>query len=231
MPHTRDAILTASDPISPISIPPSQTAILLLDYHTFLFSRVPASSGPTVISATKTLRTWATSNNALIIHGLIDALGPVLPSFKGLSRVSGMQEMLKSQPDPSAMISEHPEIAAPGSDTAKPGKEILHVSKNEVVVKRTMGCISALKSEGLMELLKERGIKSLVIGGLSTSGCVAATARPAADEGFVVTVIEDACADPKEAVHDMVLEDIVSSQAHVCTSKEFVDAWGKAGEK
>jgi nicotinamidase-related amidase len=44
--------------------------------------------------------------------------------------------------------------------------------------------------------LRERGIDGLVVCGMMTSMCVDATVRAAADLGFVVTVVHDACAAP-----------------------------------
>jgi len=44
--------------------------------------------------------------------------------------------------------------------------------------------------------LRERGIDGLVVCGMMTSVCVDATVRAAADLGFEVTVVHDACAAP-----------------------------------
>ncbi len=44
--------------------------------------------------------------------------------------------------------------------------------------------------------LREAGIDELVVAGMMTSMCVDATVRAAADLGFGVTVIRDACAAP-----------------------------------
>jgi nicotinamidase/pyrazinamidase len=46
---------------------------------------------------------------------------------------------------------------------------------------------------GLDKILKEKGIKELIIYGLATDYCVKATAIDAADAGYKVTVIEDLC--------------------------------------
>jgi nicotinamidase-related amidase len=65
----------------------------------------------------------------------------------------------------------------------------------EKVFIRTPGVISALLSPGLKDALQVKQVRSLIVCGLSTSGCVLSTVRAATDEGFVVTVVEDACAD------------------------------------
>ena len=43
------------------------------------------------------------------------------------------------------------------------------------------------------KILKEKGIKELVVYGIATDYCVKATAVDAADAGYKVTVIEDLC--------------------------------------
>jgi len=48
----------------------------------------------------------------------------------------------------------------------------------------------------LHEELVQRGVDDLLIAGMMTSMCVDATARAAADLGFTVTVVHDACAAP-----------------------------------
>jgi len=49
---------------------------------------------------------------------------------------------------------------------------------------------------GLEERLRAAGIDSLVVAGMMSSMCVDATVRAAADLGFDVTVVHDACAAP-----------------------------------
>ena len=44
--------------------------------------------------------------------------------------------------------------------------------------------------------LRDRGVEELVVCGMMTSMCVDATVRAAADLGFTVTLVHDACAAP-----------------------------------
>ncbi|KAF1348239.1 Isochorismatase hydrolase [Lizonia empirigonia] len=91
---------------------------------------------------------------------------------------------------------------------------------------RTPGYVSALKSPGLLDFLQEKGIQSLVLTGLSTSGCVLRTAVPATDAGFVVTVLSDACADQSRELHDILMDKVLPTRAHVTTATEFLQRYG-----
>lgn len=92
--------------------------------------------------------------------------------------------------------------------------------KREREWQRPLGVVSALKSEGLLEELRVKGVTSLVVLGVSTGGCVLSTVRGATDEGFVVSVVEDGCADPGERVHDVLVKNVLGMTGHVL-------GWGK----
>jgi nicotinamidase-related amidase len=53
---------------------------------------------------------------------------------------------------------------------------------------------NSFRETDLLDYLRARGIKKLVIVGMQTQMCVEAAARAAADLGFEVTVVHDACA-------------------------------------
>jgi nicotinamidase-related amidase len=93
--------------------------------------------------------------------------------------------------------------------------------KDELTFHRVPGHISALKSPGLLDYLKEKGIKSLVLSGLSTSGCVLRTAVTATDAEFATTVISDACADGDGELHRVILDKIFPSRGHVKSAADF----------
>lgn len=57
-------------------------------------------------------------------------------------------------------------------------------------------------------ILQEHGVDTLLVCGLSTSGCVRATVVDAAARGYRVFVIADACGDRITASHEMALFDI-----------------------
>ena len=69
----------------------------------------------------------------------------------------------------------------------------------ESVINKTT--IGAFASTGLDHLLRSMGKDQLYMGGVSTNMCVDTTAREAADRGYGVTLIEDACATTHEDLH------------------------------
>jgi len=109
---------------------------------------------------------------------------------------------------------------------AEPAELVERYDEQDVTFTRAPGIVSAMESPGLMDRLESRGIKSLVLCGLSTSGAVLRTAMPATDAGFVVTIIEDGCADPDVDVHEMVMGKLLPSRAWVVTH----DQWRKGYE-
>ena len=87
-----------------------------------------------------------------------------------------------------------------------------------VILKRR---VSAFAGSDLDVLLRAAGAERLVLAGLSTSGVVLSTLRQAADLDFRLTVLSDACGDPDEEVHRVLLEKVFPRQATVTTT----DAW------
>ncbi|MBX7551060.1 isochorismatase family protein [Streptomyces sp. NPDC048665] len=67
------------------------------------------------------------------------------------------------------------------------------------VVKRTLG---AFQGTGLHERLQERGVTTLVFGGIATNLGVESTARAAADLGYGLVFVEDAMAAFTAAEHE-----------------------------
>lgn len=55
---------------------------------------------------------------------------------------------------------------------------------------------------GLEDLLRDRGITDVAVAGVATNASVEAAVRQAADLGFTVSLIADACSAADEAAHD-----------------------------
>ena len=88
-----------------------------------------------------------------------------------------------------------------------------------VVTKRRTGPFS---STDLSVVLSAQDINTLVLMGVSTSGCVLTAIRWAADIDYRLIVLADCCADRDEEVQRVLMEKVFPRQATVTTSQEFL---------
>ncbi|GAB4576434.1 MAG: N-carbamoylsarcosine amidohydrolase [Rhodothalassiaceae bacterium] len=88
----------------------------------------------------------------------------------------------------------------------------------EIVV--TKHYASAFFGTSLASSLRAHGIDSCLIAGMSTSGCVRATALDALQHGFLPLVVTDACGDRDPAVHEANLFDLDAKYADVISLAE-----------
>ena len=195
----------AADISTPGHYGPSQTALLLLDFHSLFVEKAGGPQARAALDVAANMRAWAKSQGIQVIHALVDANATPFPTYKASPRTSGFLAALKS------------------SDGEEPA-ELLEGGGDDVTFTRRPGHVSALKSTGLDDFLQNKGIKSLVLSGLSTSGCVMGTALAASDAEYVVTVISNGCADPGDGVHDMVVGKLLN-RVYAITATEFQEGF------
>ena len=91
-------------------------------------------------------------------------------------------------------------------------------TSDEVLVEKHFA--SAFFRTGLHELLREREVDSVILTGVTTSGCIRATAVDAVSNGYRVAVPKEAVADRSEATHLMSLFDLHAKYADVVVSAD-----------
>jgi nicotinamidase-related amidase len=194
---------------SPGHYGPQQTALLLLDYSQIIIDHVGAKAH-SAVKVAATMRHWAQKHNIEVIHCLIgfDNMLP-LPTYKEPTRLHNLVA--------------HVQTSGGGDEPA----ELLGGRIADRTFYRRLGNLSAVHFADVKQYLKGNGIGSLVIMGLSTSGCVLRTSFEAAEEGFVVTVVSDGCADPEQEVHDFLFGRILQRTAFVMTAEEFREGYGE----
>ena len=93
------------------------------------------------------------------------------------------------------------------------GELVLKPAVGEPVIAKQYA--SAFFGTSLAATLHTAGIDTLVVAGVSTSGCIRATATDALGHGFRPIVVADACADRTPELHAQNLRDLDAKYADV----------------
>jgi nicotinamidase-related amidase len=113
----------------------------------------------------------------------------------------------------------HPELAAFAQGLEpRPGEQVF-----------TKQYASAFFGTGLAEALRALGVDTVLIAGVSTSGCVRASAVDACQHGFVPLVVREAVGDRHPAPHEANLFDLQAKYAEVISLEEAERYLGGAG--
>lgn len=75
---------------------------------------------------------------------------------------------------------------------------------DEIIINKTSA--GAFNSTAIDQLLRNMKIDTLWVTGIVTEGCVEMTARDAADRGYYVSLVSDACASSTHVAHDDALQ-------------------------
>ena len=81
---------------------------------------------------------------------------------------------------------------------------------------------TASYSTMLDQTLRNMGVESLIVSGVTTDVCVETTARDAADRGFQVIIVEDACTAFSEDLHRAALQAFSLAFGRVRKTQEVV---------
>jgi nicotinamidase-related amidase len=96
----------------------------------------------------------------------------------------------------------------------------------EIVLNKTS--MSAFNSTAIDQMLRNLGITTLVVTGVSTECCVAATAHDAADRGYHVLLVEDACRAVTPYLNEATLVIFAAMFGRVTTTDEALRELGAA---
>ena len=106
-----------------------------------------------------------------------------------------------------------------GQPTARFADELVPEA-DEIIISKQYP--SAFFGTSLASTLTAAGIDNVIIGGLTTSGCVRATCVDAMSHGFITTVVADACGDRHQAPHEANLFDMNAKYADVVSEAEVL---------
>lgn len=101
----------------------------------------------------------------------------------------------------------------------------LRPADNELVISKQYA--SAFFGTTLAATLTASGIDTLIITGVTTSGCIRATCIDAVSHGFIPIIVEDACGDRHQAPHEANLFDMNAKYGDVVDEKAIIDYLNK----
>jgi nicotinamidase-related amidase len=110
-------------------------------------------------------------------------------------------------------------ILKPGSEETSFLKE-LSPSSNELLVEKKFA--SAFFQTNLADELSKMNVDSIIVSGVTTSGCVRATALDSLQNNFLTTVAEDCVGDRNQNAHRANLFDLQAKYADVIHSNQIL---------
>lgn len=198
---------------------PSDTALLLIDLQThgadrrqgLLKERIEAGEGAAI-------QYFADRVETSVI--------PAVQAMQGAFRAAGMEVIhVKTQSltldgrDRSLAAKLHGTHIPPGSPEGDILEAIAPVN-DEIVVSKT--CPGVFNGTNIDYILRNLGIRTLVVGGVVTGSCVELAVRDAADRGYRVVLVEDATASWSAAMQESAIEGMRDRSATVMTSSDVV---------
>jgi nicotinamidase-related amidase len=191
---------------APLQIDPAATALMLMDFQPGIIGMLedPAPLLDRVAGIREKARDAGLHVGYVRVAFTEEDRGKVGAGNKGFSAIATMPENPMAADAPHTQIHER---LAPALDAG------------EFVVRKTR--VGPFNTTDLGEQLSSRGVDTLVLAGISTSGVVLSTVRHAADHDYRIIVLSDSCADSDPDAHRVLTENIFPRQAHVMTTAEF----------
>lgn len=188
-------------PLDP-ALDPGRTALLLMDLQNGILESLPGSDA--VLDRAEAALGIARRRG---LH-----VGHVRVAFteEDTAKVPAHSSFARLATGPGAMHADAP---------ATQVHERIAPAEDDIVVRKTR--VGAFSTTDLADRLTARGIDTLVLAGVATSGVVLSTVRDAADRDYRLLVLADAVADRDPEVHAVLLGKVLPRQAEVLTVAEL----------
>ena len=111
-------------------------------------------------------------------------------------------------------------VFVPGTDGVNIQASVAPASGEPVIVKNH---INAFRETDLKQQLDARGVEEVIVVGAMSHMCIDAVVRAAADMGYAVTVLHDACATLDLEFNGVT---VPAAQAHAAAMAAFAFAYG-----
>jgi nicotinamidase-related amidase len=184
------------------SLDPSRTALLVMDLQAEIVGRFPDGCVPlleriaTLIAAARTAQVPV----IYVVVGFRPGYPEVSPRNQSFSAVTSTGKFTTQPPGADIVAAVRPQ------------------PEDVIIVKHRVGAFSATD---LDMILRAKGVDTLVLTGLATSGVVLSTLRHGADADYRMIVVADCCADGDDEVHRVLTEKVFVRQASVIAASEL----------
>ena len=190
-----------------LSFDAARTAVLSMDYQAGIVS-IYAKDDENVLARAQSVLKRARSSGMAVIYVRV-GFRPGCPEISSRNiLLSAIKTSVKHQQLFEGVLGAiHSAIAPEG---------------NDIVV--TKSRVSAFEGTDLELILRARGIDTLILFGIATSGVVLSTLLAAADRDYRVVVIRDCCVDLDKEGHTFLTEKLFPRQAAVVSTADFLDS-------
>jgi nicotinamidase-related amidase len=190
-----------------LHLDPSTTALLVMDYQTGLVERIgDAELVQRVSAAIADVRDHGAQIGWVRV-AFTDEDFDAIPAHASMARAV----------TPDRRTAMHADAPATQID------ERLDHRPEDIVVRKIR--VGAFTTTDLEQQLRDRGITTLLLAGISPSGVVLSTVREAMDRDYRILVVEDACADPDPATHDFLTGTIYPRHTRVVRVADLAGLW------
>lgn len=174
----------------------TRQALLMIDFAQAYFVRESPlyAEAPLALECASALLIWARSRAIPVLHTRVEYNAQGIDGGYFFRKVPALQVFCAGNP-----LGDFEPAVRP-----LPG---------ELVV--TKQYASAFFGTSLASTLRTLGVDCVLIAGMSTSGCVRASALDTIQNGFIPIVVADACGDRHSAPHDASLFDLQAKYADV----------------
>lgn len=197
-----------SDTTDTPKLDPSRTALLVMDYQPGILNRLddPDAQAAKARAAIDTLRE-AGATIGYVRVAFTDGDLAAIPDGAPMARIKAMPAGSMDADSPSTQVDER---VAP--------------AEGDIIVRKTR--VGAFGTTDLDQQLRARGVDTLVLAGISTSGVAISTLIEAHDRDYRLFVLADATADPDAELHASLINGFFPKRAEVI---EVADLEGLLG--
>ena len=189
-----------------VTIDKNKTLVLIMDYQNEIVTMLPAGQRALLLERAKRVLQAVRQTGLPVIHSVI--------YFRdGYPEVSAHNKMVSGAKEQGRLRE--------GTIGVRINEEVEPQSGELMIIRRRPGAFSGTELDAI---LRAKGIITLVLLGIATSGVVLSTVRSAADLDYDLVVLSDGCADRDEEVHRVLMQKVFPRQSTVVTVEEFLKA-------